>query len=101
MDAVEVFKFEGPLLDVIQKTDLTQVAVMTIPPDGNSGDMEINENSDLTILVLRGKARVKVGSEENTFTPGTSIIVPVGVNSFITNTGDKPLFIYLVSTTAL
>lgn len=101
MDAVEVFKFEGPLLDVIQKTELTQVSVMTIPPESDSGDMEINENSDLVILILRGKARIKVGSEENTFIPGTSIVVPVGIKSFITNAGDKPLFLYVITTTSL
>lgn len=101
MDAVEVFKFEGPLLDVIQKTELTQVSVMTIPAEGNSGNMEINENSDLIILVLRGKARVKIGREEKTFAPGTSIIVPAGISSLITNSGDKPLFLYLVTTISI
>ncbi|OGQ37232.1 MAG: hypothetical protein A3F16_04325 [Deltaproteobacteria bacterium RIFCSPHIGHO2_12_FULL_43_9] len=101
MDAVEVFKFEGPLMEIIQKTDLTQVSVMTIPPEETSGDMEINETSDQVVLILKGKARIKVGSEEKTFIPGISIIVPAGADYFITNTGDKPLFLYIVSTTSI
>jgi len=101
MEAVEVFGFEGPLLDIIQRTDLTQVAVMTIPPDGDSGPADPNEQSDQVILILRGKARVKVGDEEKTFGPGTSVLVPAGVNSRVQNAGDKPLFLYVVTATAV
>lgn len=100
MDAIEVFKFEGPLIEIIQKTDLTQVSTMTIPSEERS-DLEINETSDQVLLILRGKARIKVGSEEKTFIPGTSIIIPAGENSYIVNTGEKPLFLYLVSTTSI
>ena len=101
MDAVEVFSSEGPLLDIIQRTEFTQISVMTIPPEGDSGPMDVNETSDQVMLILRGKARIKVGSEENTFAPGTSILVPVGVNHYITNAGDVPLFVYCVTCSSI
>jgi len=101
MDAVEVFGSEGPLLDIIQRTELTQVSVMTIPPEGNSGPMDINETSDQVVLILRGKARIKVGTEENTFAPGTSILVPAGMDHNISNAGDVPLFVYCVTTSSI
>ena len=63
--------------------------------------MDINEQADQVILILRGKARIKVGDEEKTLVPGFSILVPAGVVYHIYNTGEKPLFIYQVTASTM
>jgi mannose-6-phosphate isomerase-like protein (cupin superfamily) len=65
--------------EVLQTTERTQVAMMTLKPGKSSGsEPEGHKNSDQVLLVLKGEVEGEIGDETITMRQGEVIIIPAG-----------------------
>ncbi len=94
-DPVDVHRHRGQFFAVLQETERSQTAVMTIAPRQDAGPEETHDG-DQIVLVLEGEARVRVDGAEHRAGPGTSIVIPAGARHHVQNAGDTPLFFYTV-----
>jgi len=75
---------------VLETTEHSQTAVMTLEAGAASGDRaEAHPNSDQTFLVIDGEVIGEIGSEKVILLAGDSVIVPAGVKYRFQNAGDK------------
>jgi mannose-6-phosphate isomerase-like protein (cupin superfamily) len=91
MDVVDVFQHRGAFFRVLQQTQITQTAVMTIEPGGEAGPPE-RHDGDQIIYVVEGDASVTIGQATKRCGPGTLAVVPARTEHYVKNTGDRPLF---------
>jgi len=84
---------------VMDTTDLTQTAVMTIEPGDSSGP-KANEHagSEQVLYVVEGELEAEIGDESFTMRPGDSVIVRRNVAHKFTNRGSKPALTFNVYT---
>ncbi len=95
MDVVDVFAHRGRFFQVLQATERTQTAVMTIAPGADAGPEEQHEG-DQVIYVVEGEAIVRLGDTEHTTGPGALVVVPAGRRHHVRNPGRTPLFFVTV-----
>ncbi len=84
------FKSKGGF-SVLQTSDTSQTAVMTLEPGEWSGD-KANEHPDSepVLLVLEGEVVAEIGDDRSTLAKGDAVIVPRGVkHRFGNQSGDK------------
>lgn len=73
---------------VLQTTKLSQTAVMTLKPNGESSEeMNTHEKSDQVVLVLEGEIEAKVDKSKRTLKKGDTCIIPAGTPHRLTNPG--------------
>ena len=94
-DMENVFDHKGEFFRVLTGTDLSQTAVMTIPPGGDSGPEELH-SGDQIVYIIEGKARVKIGEDAFPMRAGDVAVVPKETRHHIRNDGDTPLFFFTV-----
>jgi len=95
MDLVNVFAHRGKFFSVLQQTERSQTAVMTIAPGADGGPEEQHEG-DQVIYVIEGEAVVKVADREHRAGPGALLVVPAGTRHHVRNSGAAPLFFVTV-----
>ena len=77
--------------EVLQTTERTQTATMTLAPGQASGSSaEGHENSDQVLLMLEGELAGEVGSERPKLRKGDVLVIPAGVKHRFENTGSTP-----------
>ena len=74
--------------EVLQTTDRTQTAMMTLAPGEASGSSaEGHANSDQVLLLLEGELAGEVGAERPTLRKGDVLVIPAGVKHRFENRG--------------
>jgi mannose-6-phosphate isomerase-like protein (cupin superfamily) len=76
--------------EVLQTSERSQTAVMTLAPGKSSGKTaEAHEDSDQVLLILEGELTGEVGAEHLSLKKGDVIIIPAGVKHRFTNRSEK------------
>jgi mannose-6-phosphate isomerase-like protein (cupin superfamily) len=90
MDVTNINKAEE-WFEVLQTSELSQTAMMTLAPGDSSGTTaEAHKNSDQVLLLLEGELSGEVGGERPTLRKGDVIIIPAGVKHRFTNRAETP-----------
>jgi mannose-6-phosphate isomerase-like protein (cupin superfamily) len=76
--------------EVLQTSDRSQTAVMTLESGKSSGAKEGHKNSDQVLLLLEGELAGEVGNEKATLKKGDVLLIPASVKHRFTNRGTKP-----------
>jgi mannose-6-phosphate isomerase-like protein (cupin superfamily) len=73
---------------VLQTTPLSQTAVMTLSPGGQSSEeTNVHAQSDQVLLVVEGEVEAEVGGKKRLMHAGDSCIVPAGTKHRFANVG--------------
>lgn len=94
-DVVDVSRHRGAFFKVLQETERSQTAVMTIAPGQDAGPEETHEG-DQIIYVVDGQARIRIEDREHQAGPGTLVMIPARARHHVRNTGATPLFFLTV-----
>ncbi len=92
---IDVFKHRGRLFEVLQQTERSQPAVMTVDLGQDARPKETH-GSDQVIYVIEGEAMVWVAGKERRAGPGALLMVPAWTPDHIANPGKTPLFFVTV-----
>jgi mannose-6-phosphate isomerase-like protein (cupin superfamily) len=76
--------------EVLQTSDRSQTAVMTLEPGKSSGAKEGHKNSDQVLLLLEGELDGEVGDKKATLKKGDVLLIPAAVKHRFTNRGAIP-----------
>jgi len=86
-----IYREKGKFFKVLEQTDKSQIAVMTILPGADSGPEEIHDG-DQIVFIVEGQASVEVNKEKSLMREGDTAIIPKGAQHHIYNYGQEPLF---------
>jgi mannose-6-phosphate isomerase-like protein (cupin superfamily) len=76
---------------VLQTTDRSQTAVMSLEPGQATGEhAESHRNSQQLLLLIEGKLLAEVGGELRTIAAGDLVVIPPNVKHKFTNEGKTP-----------
>ena len=92
---VDTNRFRGQFFAVLQETERSQTAVMTIEPGGDAGPEETHD-ADQIIYVVEGEAVLRVGGGEHHARAGACVLIPAGTRHHVKNPGAVPLFFLTV-----
>lgn len=92
---MDVFKHRGRFFEILQQTERSQTAVMTVGPGQDAGPEE-RHPGDQIIYVIEGEAVVRVAGREHKAAPGSLLMVPAGTPHHVRNSGTVPLFFVTV-----
>ena len=88
MDLVNI-KDATEWFEVLQTSDKSQTAVMTLKPGKGSGAKEGHKASDQVLLLLEGELEGEIGSETAALRKGDVVLIPAGVKHRFTNHSNK------------
>jgi mannose-6-phosphate isomerase-like protein (cupin superfamily) len=88
---VSVPAHRGEFFRVLQQTERTQSAVMTIDPGADGGPEETHAG-DQIVYVLEGEAVLRIAGQEHRAGAGTLVTIPAGARHHVRNPGATPLF---------
>jgi len=72
--------------EVLQTSERSQTAVMTLAPGKSSGEkVEAHDGSDQVLLILEGELTGEVGDDRQSLKRGDVIMIPSGVKHRFTN----------------
>ena len=97
MDVVDTGRYRGEFFKVLQQTERSQTAVMTIGPGADGGPEERHEG-DQIVYVVEGEAIVRIGEVEHRAGAGALVVIPAGARHHVRNPGRAPLFFVTVYT---
>jgi mannose-6-phosphate isomerase-like protein (cupin superfamily) len=95
MDVVPVAAHKGEFFRVLQETERSQTAVMTIAPGADAGPEEEHEG-DQILYVLEGEALVRIGDRQYPAGAGALVMIPAHTRHHVQSTGGEPLFFLTV-----
>jgi mannose-6-phosphate isomerase-like protein (cupin superfamily) len=95
MDVVDALGHRGRFFQVLQQTERSQTAVMTIAP-GEDGGPEEEHGGDQIIYVVEGEAVVRIGAREHKAAAGALVMIPARTRHHVRNPGAVPLFFVTV-----
>ena len=77
--------------EVLQTSEKSQIAVMTLQPGAASGSSaSSHENSEQVLLVLKGEVEGEIASEKRLLREGDAVLIPAGVKHRFVNHSDAP-----------
>ena len=82
---------KGQFFEVLQETERTQTAVMTIAPGRDGGPAETHPG-DQVVFVVEGEAIVTVEGTTHQARAGACVLIPAGALHHVRNPGSQPLF---------
>jgi mannose-6-phosphate isomerase-like protein (cupin superfamily) len=85
----------GDFFRVLQETERTQTAVMTVAPGHDAGPEETHA-ADQIVYVIEGEAEVRLGTERLTVDAGALVVIPAGTRHHVRCVGTTPLFFLTV-----
>jgi mannose-6-phosphate isomerase-like protein (cupin superfamily) len=88
---VDVGEYRGRFFEVLQQTERTQTAVMTIGP-GRDGGPEETHPGDQVVYVIEGEGIVTIAGTALRAGPGACVLIPAGARHHVRNPGAQPLF---------
>jgi mannose-6-phosphate isomerase-like protein (cupin superfamily) len=83
---VDTFKYRGRFFEVLQQTDRSQTAVMTVGPGQDAGPEETHPG-DQVVYIIEGEAVVRVSGKEHRAGPGGLLMVPAGTPHHVRTPG--------------
>jgi mannose-6-phosphate isomerase-like protein (cupin superfamily) len=84
---------------VLQTTEQSQSAVMTLKPHGESSEeMNVHEKSDQVVLIVEGEIEAEVGKTKRTLKTGDTCIIPAGTPHRLNNRGEHEAVTFNVYT---
>ena len=92
---VDVHRHRGRFFEVLQQTERSQTAVMTIAPGQDAGPEETHQG-DQIIYVVEGEALVRLSGQEQKAAAGCLLMIPAGAPHHVSNPGRAPLFFVTV-----
>ena len=92
---VDIHEHRGPFFEVLQETERTQTAVMTITP-GEDGGPEETHAGDQVVFVVEGEAILTVEGIAHHARAGACVLIPAGALHHVRNPGPQPLFFLTV-----
>jgi mannose-6-phosphate isomerase-like protein (cupin superfamily) len=92
---VDITRHRGRFFEVLQQTERTQTAVMTIAP-GQDGGPEETHAGDQVVYVVEGEAVVTVEGAVLEARAGACVLIPAGARHHVRNAGARPLFFLTV-----
>ncbi len=92
---VDTFKYRGRFFEVLQQTERSQTAVMTVGPGQDAGPEETHPG-DQVIYLIEGEAVVRVAGKEHRVGPGVLLMIPAGSPHHVANPGKGPVFFVTV-----
>lgn len=95
VEIVDVFTHRGQFFRVLQETERSQAAVMTIAPGADAGPEE-QHGGDQILYVIEGEALVRLGAKEHHLKAGALATIPAGTRHHVRNPGRAPLFFLTV-----
>jgi mannose-6-phosphate isomerase-like protein (cupin superfamily) len=95
MDVVDALAHRGRLFRVLQQTERSQTAVMTIAP-GEDGGPEEEHDGDQVVYVVEGEALVRIAGKEHHAAAGLLVMIPARTRHYVKNPGRTPLFFVTV-----
>jgi mannose-6-phosphate isomerase-like protein (cupin superfamily) len=95
MELIDIFAHKGGFFRVLQRTSLSQAAVMTIAPGGDAGPEE-EHHGDQIIYIVEGEALVRVQDQEYHAGLGTLLTIPARTRHYVKNPGTMPVFFLTV-----
>ena len=91
MKIVRVPAHKGRFFEVLQTTDRSQTAVMTIAGGGDGGPEEIHA-ADQIIYIIEGEAVIRLGPRAHRVAAGSLVTIPACTRHHVSNPGETPLF---------
>ena len=85
----------GAFFRVLQQTERSQVAVMTIAAGADGGPAE-EHGGDQIVYVIEGEAVLRVGGTEHHVHGGSVVTIPARTLHHVRNPGSSPLFFLMV-----
>ena len=95
MDIREIARYRGEFFRVLQQTERSQTAVMTIAAGEDAGPEETHR-ADQIIYIVEGEAVLRVDGDERRAGAGALIVIPAGARHHVCNPGRTPLFLVTV-----
>lgn len=95
MEVVNALAHRGQFFRVLQETERSQTAVMTIDP-GADGGPEEEHDGDQIIYVVEGEALVRIDDREHKASAGALVMIPARTRHHVKNPGRVPLFFVTV-----
>jgi mannose-6-phosphate isomerase-like protein (cupin superfamily) len=92
---VNIPSHKGQFFEVLQETERTQTAVMTIGP-GRDGGPEETHAGDQIVYVIEGEAIVTIDGTAHQARAGACALIPAGARHHVKNPGAAPLFFLTV-----
>jgi mannose-6-phosphate isomerase-like protein (cupin superfamily) len=94
-NVIDTGLFRGHYFEVLQETERSQTAVMTIAP-GEDAEPEETHAGDQIVYVVEGEAVVRLGDTEENAGPGSCVMIPAGTRHHVRNPGRVPLFLVTI-----
>jgi mannose-6-phosphate isomerase-like protein (cupin superfamily) len=92
---VDIHRHRGRFFEILQETERTQTAVMTIAP-GQDGGPEETHGGDQVVYVVEGEAVVTIEGTAHQAGVGACVLIPAGARHHVRNPGPRPLFFLTV-----
>ena len=88
---VDAFKYRGRFFEILQQTERSQTAVMTVGPGQDAGPEEAH-GGDQVVYIIEGDAVIRVAGRKHRAGPGGLLMIPAGTPHHVANPGKIPLF---------
>ena len=95
MDVRDITRYRGEFFRVLQRTERSQTAVMTIAAGEDAGPEETHR-ADQIIYIVEGEAMLRVNGDERRVGAGALVVIPAGARHHVRNPGRAPLFLVTV-----
>ena len=95
MDIREIARYRGEFFRVLQQTERSQTAVMTIAAGEDAGPDETHR-ADQIIYIVEGEAVLRVDDDERRAGAGALVVIPAAARHHVRNPGRTPLFLVSV-----
>ena len=92
INVVDTTRHRGEFFTLLQQTERSQTAVMTIAPGADAGPEERHEG-DQIVYVVEGEGIVRINGAEHRAGPGALVMIPAGARHHVRNPGRVPLFL--------
>lgn len=94
-ELVDVYRHRGRFFEVLQQTERSQTAVMTVAPGQDAGPEE-SHPGDQVIYVIEGEALIRLSGTEQKAAAGSLLTISAGTPHHVSNPGRAPLFFVTV-----
>lgn len=93
---IDVHQEKGERFRVLQTTERTQIATMTLPPGGTAVEEEGHASSDQVIYVVEGRIELEVHGEKREMRAGEVALIPAASSYRMRVVGRRPCTLFNV-----
>jgi mannose-6-phosphate isomerase-like protein (cupin superfamily) len=92
---VDISCYRGEFFKIVQGTSLSQIGVMTLQPDQDSGPEETHEG-DQIIYVIEGRIDLVIDERNESAKAGTIVTIPAKARHHLYNRADEVAFLLTI-----